>query len=103
RHGLVAVEPLTAEALEREPYAVFHDWLDEAERAMPGKLRTLVCLDEYENLQRILDAGWGDEFLDALRHTVQHRPKVVLMFTGAHTFAEQGPAWTKRFLSSPRV
>ena len=99
----VAVEPLSADALEREPFTVFHEWLDRVEAALPGKLRLLVCLDEYENLQRILDAGWGEEFLDALRHTLQHRPRFVLMFTGAHTFAEQGPAWTNRFLSARRV
>jgi hypothetical protein len=34
---------------------------------------------------------------------LQHRPKMVLIFIGAHTFAEQGTAWTKRFLSAQRV
>jgi hypothetical protein len=99
----VIIDPLTSEALAREPYTVFHEWLDDVEVAMPPKQRVLLCLDEYENLQRILDAGWGEEFLDALRHTLQHRAKIVLMFTGAHTFAEQGPAWTNRFLSAQRV
>jgi hypothetical protein len=99
----VLVDPLTHEALAAEPYTVFHEWLDDVEAAMPLKQRVLLCLDEYENLQRILDAGWGEEFLDALRHTLQHRAKVVLMFTGAHTFAEQGAAWTNRFLSAQRV
>jgi hypothetical protein len=99
----VLVDPLASEALTREPYTVFDDWLDNVEVAMPLKQRILLCLDEYENLQRILDAGWGEEFLDALRHTLQHRAKIVLMFTGAHTFAEQGPAWTNRFLSAQRV
>jgi hypothetical protein len=103
RQRRVPVEPLTSEALQQEPFTVFHEWLDAAELAMPGKLRTLLCLDEYENLQRILDAGWGEDFLDSLRHTLQHRPRVVVMFTGAHTFAEQGPAWTNRFLSAQRV
>jgi hypothetical protein len=102
RQRRVLVEALASDALESEPYAVFHEWLDGAERAMPANLRILLCLDEYENLQRILDAGWGDEFLDSLRHMLQHRPRVVVMFTGAHTFAEQGPAWTNRFLSAQR-
>ncbi|MGA8348206.1 MAG: hypothetical protein WB773_10300, partial [Isosphaeraceae bacterium] len=42
-------------------------------------------------------------FLDALRHTIQHRPRIALMFTGSHTFAELGPAWTDRFISARRV
>jgi hypothetical protein len=103
RRRRVAVEPLAAKALEREPFAVFDEWLDGVERALPEGMRALLCLDEYERLQATLDAGWGGSFLDALRHMLQHRPRVVLMFTGAHTFQELGPAWTDRFISARRV
>jgi hypothetical protein len=103
RRRRVTRESLTAAALEREPFAAFDEWLDGVERAMPGRMRVLLCLDEYERLQATLDAGWGAAFLDALRHTLQHRPRVALMFTGSHTFAELGPAWTDRFISARRV
>jgi uncharacterized protein len=66
-------------------------------------MRVLLCLDEYEHLQQALDAGWGAPLLDALRHLLQHRPRIGLMFTGAHTFQELGPAWTDRFISARRV
>lgn len=99
----VNIEPLTSEALAHESYSVFDNWLDEVERAMPSNLRAVLCLDEYERLQETLDAGWGAAVLDALRHTLQHRPRIVLMFTGAHTFAELGPAWTDRFISARRM
>lgn len=99
----VAVEPLTLAALQREPFAAFDEWLDGVERAMPPQMRALLCLDEYEHLKTALNAGWGAELLDALRHTLQHRPRLALMFTGAHTFAELGPAWTDRFISARRV
>jgi len=103
RRRRVVAAPLTAAALEREPFAAFDEWLDGVERAMPEKMRALLCLDEYERLQTALEAGWGAAFLDALRHLLQHRPRVALMFTGAHTFAELGPAWTDRFISARRV
>ena len=103
RRRRVMLEPLTAAVLEREPFAAFDDWLDGVERAMPEGMRALLCLDEYERLQTALDAGWGAPFLDALRHTIQHRPRIALMFTGSHTFAELGPAWTDRFISARRV
>jgi len=99
----VAIEPLTAEALAREPFAAFDSWLDTVERVLPPNLRALLCLDEYERLQEILDAGWGAKTLDMLRHTLQHRPRLVLMFTGAHTFADLGPEWTDRFISARRI
>lgn len=34
---------------------------------------------------------------------LQHRSRIVLLFTGAHTFQELGPAWTSRFISARRV
>jgi hypothetical protein len=89
--------------MEREPFAIFDEWLDAAERAMPEGLRVLVCLDEYERLGEPISAGWGAAVLDQLRNILQHRPRWVLMFTGAHTFAELGPAWTDRFISARRV
>jgi len=103
RRRRVTVEPVTAAMLEHEPFAAFDEWLDGVERAMPEMMRVLLCLDEYERLQTTLDAGWGAAFLDALRHILQHRPRVALMFSGAHTFEELGPAWTDRFISARRV
>lgn len=103
RRRRVHVEPLAASALAQEPFAAFDDWLDSVERAMPEDLRALLCLDEYERLQATLASGWGESFLDALRHTIQFRPRLVLMFTGAHTFQELGPIWTDRFISARRV
>jgi hypothetical protein len=103
RRRRVHVEPLAASALTQEPFVVFDDWLDSVQRAMPEGLRALLCLDEYERLQATLASGWGGSFLDALRHTLQFRPRVVLMFSGAHTFQELGPIWTDRFISVRRV
>ena len=103
RRRRVTIEPLAGAELEREPFAVFDEWLVRAERSMLGEMRALLCLDEYERLGATLDAGWGGEFLDALRHWLQHRPRVALMFSGSHTFEELGSAWTDRFISARRV
>jgi DNA polymerase III delta prime subunit len=103
RQRRVHVEPLTAAVLAREPFRAFDEWLDAVELEMPGRMRALLCLDEYERLQDTLGAGWGGKFLDALRHTIQHRPRIVLMFTGTHTFQELGPDWTGRFINARRV
>jgi hypothetical protein len=90
-------------ALGDQPFAVVDDWLDEVERQLPPGVRVLLCLDEYERLQTVLDAGWGGRFLDYLRHLLQHRNRLVLLFTGSHTFEQLGPAWTSRFLSVRRI
>lgn len=97
------IEQLAASALGSEPFTAFDEWLSDIELKMPARMRILLCLDEYERLQAALDAGWGAAFLDALRHLLQHRARIALMFTGAHTFQELGPAWTDRFISARRV
>jgi hypothetical protein len=99
----VTVEPLTAAALAHEPFAAFSDWFDQVEHIMPQTMRVLLCLDEYEHLQRTLEAGWGTDILDALRHMLQHRAQMVLMFIGVHTFEALGPVWTGRFISARRI
>jgi hypothetical protein len=99
----VTVEPLTVAALAHEPFAAFSDWFDQVEEVMPQTMRVLLCLDEYEHLQRTLEAGWGTDLLDALRHMLQHRAQMVLMFTGVHTFEALGPVWTGRFISARRI
>jgi len=86
-----------------EPFGAFDEWLKGVERTMPGNMRLLLCLDEYERLQATLSAGWGDALLDALRHLLQHRTRLALMFAGTHTFRQLGPSWTDRFISAKRV
>jgi AAA+ ATPase superfamily predicted ATPase len=99
----VTVPAPRREELEREPFAAFDGWLDGVEGALPERMQSLLCLDEYESLQRALDAGWGGQLLDFLRHTLQHRRRLALLFTGARTFEDQGPEWTHRFVSARRV
>lgn len=103
RRRHVVVEPLADKKMMRGPFRAFDSWLDNVEQEMPPRMRALLCLDEYESLQSALAAGWGGDFLDTMRNLLQHRQRLVLMFTGAHTFAELGHEWTSRFISARRV
>jgi hypothetical protein len=99
----VSIRAINETALEREPFLVFGKWLRTVEEKMPNKMRLLVCLDEYEWLQTTFQFGWGLELLNTLRHWIQHRPKIVLMFCGAQTFSELDSVWTDRFINARRV
>jgi hypothetical protein len=105
RRRHVFVEPLTDKSFRmmRGPFRAFDGWLDNVEREMPPRMRALLCLDEYESLQSALAAGWGGDFLDTMRNLLQHRQRLALIFSGAHTFAEMGREWTSRFISARRV
>lgn len=89
--------------LQTNPYSVFDDWLEVFESRLPSDTRVLLCLDEFERLQATIDAGWGERLFDALRHWLQYRPAISLMFVGSHTFEQMGPAWTDRFLHARRL
>ncbi len=67
------VPPLDRQSLGADAFAEFDEWLDRTLATIPASLRVLVCWDEYEKLQQTLDAGWGGQLLDYLRHLLQHR------------------------------
>jgi hypothetical protein len=99
----VSVKPITRQELEREPYSAFQEWLERLEDKLPENLRVLLCLDEYERLMRAVELGWGGQFLDTLRHWMQHHRQLTLLFTGARAFEEMGKEWTDRFISARRL
>ena len=86
-----------------DPFLVFDEWLDGVQAALPGNLKILLCLDEFERLGEAIRGGWGLRLLDLVRHWYQFRPYLVLMLAGSHTFEELGPDWTDRFISARRV
>jgi hypothetical protein len=86
-----------------EPFARFDEWLRKVERKLPKGMRILLCIDEYEHLQPQVQNGWLLDVLNTFRHWIQHRPQLLLMFCGAHTFAEMGPLWTSRFINARRI
>ena len=51
-------------------------------------------LGEKVQIERI-----GTDFLDFLRHLIQHRPRFVLLFSGTHTLEELGQRWSTYFIN----
>src|SRR5690348_12981682 len=96
----VIVEALSQMDLAQHPFAIFDEWISTVENALSTEMRVLLCLDEYESLKGILETDWGNEFLNGLRHLIQHRSAFALMFCGAHTFSDLGLAWTSRFINA---
>jgi hypothetical protein len=97
RRRAVLVDPISPDALRESPFDAYGQWLDSVERSMPEEMRILLCLDEYEQIQGIYSVDWVPQLLDHLRHTIQNRVSIRLMFTGSHTFEELGAHWNDRF------
>jgi len=81
--------PLAREALEKDPFTAFDEWLDSMESAL-GDSTTLLCLDEFEALEEAFVRGRLDEagILGTLRHIIQHRPRIKILLAGSHTLEE---------------
>jgi hypothetical protein len=102
-HSRLTLPAPRREAFEREPFVAFADWLDEA--ALPalekaGRFTFLLSFDEFEKLGRAIEMKRVDErVLDELRHTIQHREAVSLLFAGVQTLEELGPRWSSYFIN----
>lgn len=82
-----------------EPTLALATWLDQVE-AILGDRPLLLAIDEFEKLGRAIDEGrLPMQILDTLRHLIQHRPKLYLLFAGVSTLAELGPRWHDYFIS----
>ncbi len=79
------------------------DWLDALEHR-PGEERILLCLDEFERLEEVVDEKPETrqqlvQLMGLLRATIQHRRRVRLLVAGTATFEELGPLWNDTFIS----
>jgi len=102
KRGL-GVRTMEASSFKSPTVASFDDWLRRLQLAIPENNRLLVCLDEYEDLDHAFEKGWGNNILDELRHILQHHPRFVLMFAGAHRFQEMRSAWLERFINARTI
>jgi len=80
--------------LEQDPYITFQSWLDEIESAI-GERRILMALDEFETLGTMLvDKRIDERIFRFLRGLIQQHPKIILLFSGAHTLEDMDPIWS---------
>jgi hypothetical protein len=91
---------LDRSTFQANPYPVFEDSLDAITESLDGRV-LLVCLDEFEKLGEAMERGKvGTALFDELRHLIQHRESLRLVFCGAQTLDELGPRWTNYFINA---
>jgi hypothetical protein len=83
------------------------DWLDALENR-PGQERVLLCLDEFERLEEVVDEKPETkqqlvQLMGLLRATIQHRRRVRILVAGNATFDELGPLWNDTFISAQEL
>jgi hypothetical protein len=80
------------------------DWLEALEQRM-GNERVLLCLDEFERLEEVVEQQPDAkpqlvQLMGLLRATIQHRRRVRILVSGTATFEELGPLWNDTFISA---
>jgi AAA+ ATPase superfamily predicted ATPase len=86
-------------AFQLDPFMALQAWMDRLERSIPHK-RVLLCLDEFERLERLVAETQSHAPLNFLRHILQHRGRWILLFSGAHTLAECQPYWSDYLINT---
>jgi len=98
-HRRLKLPELTRDALAVDPYPIFGKWLSQVEDAL-GERWLLLCLDEYERLQEMLNDGRIDRrIFGYLRHLIQHHPQITILLSGSHTLTDLPPLWSDYFIN----
>ena len=94
--------PPNQEDLRADPFFTLQEWFIDLEKRISGK-KFLLCLDEYEVLEKIITATNSRASLNFLRHIIQHRPAWILLFSGSHTLDEIADYWSDYLISTRYV
>jgi hypothetical protein len=100
RHRGVSLPALNRKTFSDDPYPAFGTWLDGVERALDERT-LLLCLDEFEELERGIQDGRLDaRFPSMLRNVVQHRGQVAVLLSGSHQIEELSPRWASALITT---
>ncbi|NET60779.1 MAG: ATP-binding protein [Symploca sp. SIO2E6] len=82
-----------ADAINQDPFAGLQQWMSLVEKKISNK-RFLLCLDEFERFEEVIESTNSRTLLNFLRHVMQHRPQWILLFSGSHRLNELQPYWS---------
>jgi hypothetical protein len=95
----IALPDISQKGLETDPYRAFSDWMETVGNSI-GERWILLCLDEFEYLEKLLTDGRIDErAFQLLRTLIQNHPRLTLLFSGAHTLEDLQPMWSNYLIN----
>ena len=98
----LTLNPPNQEDLRADPFFTLQEWFIDLESIISRK-KFLLCLDEYECLEKIVTATNSRASLNFLRHIIQHRSAWILLFSGSHTLEEIADYWSDYLISTRYV
>jgi AAA+ ATPase superfamily predicted ATPase len=113
RYGLKTKDVLMDEYEKKNPFILFGEFLDDVEKVLTDRYkkeedknrltRLLICLDEFEEIDTKIKQGVLEvDIIKQFRNIMQHRERIVLLFTGMHTLEEMSKDYWSVFFGATR-
>ncbi len=90
------------EKLAQDPFPAIQKWFKEIEYKIP-KTKFLLCFDEYECLDQLIQATNSHAPLNFIRHILQHHNNWILLFCGSNLLHELPNYWSNYLISTHAI
>lgn len=79
-------------------------WLESLDD-LPGGLRVLLCIDEFERLESLFPGSRQEllQLLGLIRATIQHRQRIRILVAGAAPFEELDALWNDHLINAREI
>ncbi|HEX4961338.1 MAG TPA: AAA family ATPase [Thermoanaerobaculia bacterium] len=86
------------------PFETGSQWLESLDH-LPGGLRVLLCIDEFERLESLFPSSRQEllQLLGLIRATIQHRQRIRILVAGAAPFEELDALWNDHLINAREV
>ena len=88
--------------LASDPFYALQTWMEKIEQKVPDK-KFLLCLDEFERLEEVIDTTGSRAPLNLFRYVMQNRRQWVLLFSGSHRLDELEPYWSDYLIGTRTI
>lgn len=86
-------------SLQSDPYMACSEWLRKVDNSLQ-KHWMLLCFDEYEYLEKMLNEKRVDiRVFQLLRNFIQNYRHITILFSGSHTFDELAGLWSNYLIN----
>lgn len=86
------------------PFESGSRWLESLD-GLPGNLRILLCMDEFERLESLFPGSRQEllQLLGLIRATIQHRQRVRVLVAGAAPFEDLDALWNDHLINAREI
>jgi AAA+ ATPase superfamily predicted ATPase len=85
--------------IARDPFPALEKWMSRVESRINNN-RFILCLDEFERLDEVIEQTGSRAPLNFIRSVIQHRDRWVLLFSGSHSLDDLPDYWSDYLINT---